>query len=426
MAADAEPHHPRRRSLRGFGYFSRVGPAIVTGAADDDPSGIGTYSQVGAAFGYGFLWTVVVTLPLAAAVQEVAARIGLTTGGGLATALKRRFPRWVLGVAVLLVTVANVFNIAADLGSMAAAIRLLAPLPVAVVMVAIVGALLGLEIVVSYGRYARVLRWLTLSLVAYLAVLAVIRIDWAAVARATFLPSITLDRASLAALIAILGTTISPYLFFWQASEEAEEEELELGHGGVVVDGDHVAAMRGDVVAGMGSAVLVMFSIMVASAATLHAEGITTIGTAEEAARALRPIAGDLASALFTLGIVGTGALAIPVLAGSTAYALAEAFGWHEGLGRTFRQARGFYLVLVAAGLVGLAVALAGLDPIRGLYWAAILNGVAAPPLILLMLLLARDTGTVGTWRSGRLSAGLVGIAFVVMAGAPIAYLLAR
>jgi Mn2+/Fe2+ NRAMP family transporter len=184
--------------------------------------------------------------------------------------------------------------------------------------------------------------------------------------------------------------------------------------------------MRGAVVAGMGSAVLVMFSIMVASAATLHAEGITTIGTAEEAARALRPIAGDLASALFTLGIVGTGALAIPVLAGSTAYALAEAFGWHEGLGRTFRQARGFYLVLVAAGLVGLAVALTGLDPIRGLYWAAILNGVAAPPLILLMLLLARDPGTVGTWRSGRLSTGLVGIAFFVMAGAPIAYLLAR
>ena len=284
----------------------------------------------------------------AAAVQEVAARIGLTTGGGLATALKRRFPAWVLGVAVLLVTVANVFNIAADLGSMAAAVRLLAPVPIAVAMVAIVGALLGLEIVVSYGRYARVLRWLTLSLVAYVAVLAVLHIDWTEVARATFLPRITLDRTSLAALIAIFGTTISPYLFFWQASEEAEEEELELDHGGAPVDGDHVAAMRGDVIAGMGSAVVVMFSIMVAAAATLHAEGLTTIGTAEEAARALRPIAGNLASLLFTLGIVGTGCLAIPVLAGSTAYALAEAFGWHEGLGRTFREARGFYLVIVA------------------------------------------------------------------------------
>ena len=314
MAAEVDPHHPRRRSLRGFGYFSRVGPAIVTGAADDDPSGIGTYSQVGAAFGFGFLWTAVVTLPLAAAVQEVSARIGLTTGDGLATALKRRFPAWVLGVAVLLVTVANVFNIAADLGSMAAAVRLLAPVPIAVAMVAIVGALLGLEIVVSYGRYARVLRWLTLSLVAYVAVLAVLHIDWSEVARATFLPRITLDRTSLAALIAIFGTTISPYLFFWQASEEAEEEELELDHGGAPVDGDHVAAMRGDVIAGMGSAVVVMFSIMVAAAATLHAEGLTTIGTAEEAARALRPIAGNLASLLFTLGIVGTGSLAIPVL----------------------------------------------------------------------------------------------------------------
>ena len=230
----------------------------------------------------------------------------------------------------------------------------------------------------------------------------------------------------LAALIAIFGTTISPYLFFWQASEEAEEEELELDHGGAPVDGDHVAAMRGDVIAGMGSAVVVMFSIMVAAAATLHAEGLTTIGTAEEAARALRPIAGNLASLLFTLGIVGTGSLAIPVLAGSTAYALAEAFGWHEGLGRTFREARGFYLVIVAAGVLGLAIALAGLDPIRGLYWAAILNGVAAPPLILLMFLLARDPGTVGTWRSGRLSTALVGLAFVVMAGAPLAYLLRR
>lgn len=232
MDADPERHHPRRRSLRGFGYFARVGPAVVTGAADDDPSGIGTYSQVGAAFGFGFLWTALVTLPLAAAVQEVSARIGLTTGGGLATALKRRFPTWVLGLAVALVTVANVFNIAADLGSMAAAVRLLVPVPVALAMIVIVGILLGLEIAVSYGRYARVLRWLTLSLVAYIGVLAVLRIDWSTVARATFLPTLSIDRASLAALIAIFGTTISPYLFFWQASEEAEEEELEPDHGG--------------------------------------------------------------------------------------------------------------------------------------------------------------------------------------------------
>ena len=419
-------HHPIRERLRGFGYFGRLGPAIVTGAADDDPSGIGTYSQVGAAVGFGMLWTAIVTLPLAAAVQETAARIGIASNGGLATALKRRYPRWVLWFAVALVTVANVFNIAADIGSMAAAFRLLVPVPLGIAMIALVTTLLGLEIFVRYERYARFLRWLSLSVVSYIAVLFVLRVDWSEVLRATLLPHLALDRTQLAALVAIFGTTISPYLFFWQASEEAEEEELEAERGNAVVDRDHVAAMRGDVVAGMTSAVVVMFAIMVAAAATLHAEGVTTIRTAEEAARALRPIAGDFASVLFTVGIVGTGLLAIPVLAGSTAYALSEAFGWREGLSRALRQAGGFYGVIVAAAGIGLVIALGGLDPIRGLYWAAILNGVAAPPLILLMLLLARDPGTVGAWRSGRLSTALVGIAFLVMTAAPIAFLLGR
>ncbi|MFM7718877.1 MAG: Nramp family divalent metal transporter [Actinomycetota bacterium] len=419
-------HHPIRDRLRGFGYFGRLGPAIVTGAADDDPSGIGTYSQVGAALGFGMLWTALVTLPLAAAVQETAARIGIASDGGLATALKRRYPRWVLWLAVSLVTVANVFNIAADIGSMAAAFRLLVPVPLGVAMVALVAALLALEIFVRYERYARVLRWLSLSVVSYVAVLFVLRVDWGDVLRATFLPRLALDRTQLAALVAIFGTTISPYLFFWQASEEAEEEELEAARGEVVVDRDHVAAMRGDVVAGMASAVVVMFAIMVAAAATLHAEGITQIRTAEDAARALRPIAGDFASLLFTLGIVGTGALAIPILAGSTAYALSEAFGWREGLSRRLRQAGGFYGVIVGSAALGLIIALAGLDPIRGLYWAAILNGVAAPPLILLMLLLGRDRSIVGEWRSGRVSTALVAVAFVVMAAAPLAFLAGR
>lgn len=401
---------------------------MVTGAADDDPSGIGTYSQVGAAFGFGLLWTAIVTLPLAAAVQETAARLGITTGQGLATSIKRRYAPWVLYVAVALVTTANVFNIGADLGSMASSIRLLVPAPFAVVIVAVTGAMVGLEIAISYRRYARVLRWLTASLVAYVAVLFVIKVDWGHVLHSTIVPAFTWSRAELAAIIAILGTTISPYLFFWQASEEVEEAEIEGTSPPTrsePVDDHHVAAMRGDVVAGMGSAVIVMFAIMVASATALHEQGITTVRTAQQAASALKPVAGSFASLLFTLGIVGTGALAVPVLAGSAAYALAEAFGWHEGLSKTFRQARGFYLVIVAAMAIGLAMDFGGLDPIRGLYFAAILNGLAAPPLILLMMLLANDERTVGRWLSGAWSNALVGLAFVAMVAAPVAYLLA-
>ena len=414
----------RRGRIRGFGYFSRLGPAFVTGAADDDPSGIGTYSQVGAAFGLGLLWMTVVTLPLAAAVQELAGRFGLVTGHGLASCIARRYSRGVLIGAVVLVATANVFNIGADLAAMASSVRLLIPVPYTAVIVAMTVAMLALEIAVPYRRYSRVLRWLTLSLAAYVGVLFFIHVHWSEVLRATFVPSASMDRAELAAIIAILGTTISPYLFFWQASEEVEEEE-ELGtKAGSLLDRRHVQAMRGDVAAGMTSAVIVMFAIMVASASTLHAARITNVHTAAEAARALAPVAGRFASLLFTLGIVGTGVLAVPVLAGSTAYALADALGWKEGLGKTFRQARGFYSVIVGAMVVGLAMDFGGIDPIHGLYLAAILNGLAAPPLILLMLLLGNDRKTMGRWRSGWLSNAIVGLALLAMVGAPVAYLL--
>ena len=414
----------RRGRIRGFGYFSRLGPAFVTGAADDDPSGIGTYSQVGAAFGLGLLWMTVVTLPLAAAVQELAGRFGLVTGHGLASCIARRYSRGVLIGAVVLVATANVFNIGADLAAMASSVRLLIPVPYTAVIVAMTVAMLALEIAVPYRRYSRVLRWLTLSLAAYVGVLFFIHVHWSEVLRATFVPSASMDRAELAAIIAILGTTISPYLFFWQASEEIEEEE-ELGaKPGSLLDRRHVQAMRGDVAAGMASAVIVMFAIMVASASTLHAARITNVHTAAEAARALAPVAGRFASLLFTLGIVGTGVLAVPVLAGSTAYALADALGWKEGLGKTFRQARGFYSVIVGAMVVGLAMDFGGIDPIHGLYLAAILNGLAAPPLILLMLLLGNDRGTMGRWRSGWLSNAIVGLALLAMVAAPVAYLL--
>jgi NRAMP (natural resistance-associated macrophage protein)-like metal ion transporter len=413
-------HHPHRHRLRGFGYFSRLGPGLVTGASDDDPSGIGTYSQAGAAFGFGLLWTAWITLPLAAAVQEVAGRLGLVSGHGLAALIKMRFPRWVLFGAVALVAVANGFNIGADLGSMAASVRLLVPVPQALLLVAMAGLMVGLEIFIPYERYAKVLRWLTLSLVSYIAVLFVIDVNWASVLRQTLIPRISWNRSEIAMLIAILGTTISPYLFFWQASEEVEEKQLEKKHA---VDREHLSLMRGDVLAGMASAVLVMFAIMVASAATLGKHGVTTVQTAQQAAEALRPIAGRLASLLFTLGIVGTGALAVPVLAGSSAYALSEAFGWDEGLGKKFRGARKFYLVIGGAMLVGLALNFVGIDPIRALYFAAILNGVAAPPLILLMLILSNHQPTCGRWTARRWSNALVGVALVLMTTLPLAYL---
>jgi NRAMP (natural resistance-associated macrophage protein)-like metal ion transporter len=413
-------HHPHRHRLRGFGYFSRLGPGLVTGASDDDPSGIGTYSQAGAAFGFGLLWTTWITLPLAAAVQEVAGRLGLVSGHGLAALIKMRFPRWVLFGAVGLVATANGFNIGADLGSMAASVQLLVPVPQALLLVAMAGLMVGLEVFIPYERYAKVLRWLTLSLVSYIAVLFVIGVNWGSVLRQTFIPRISWNRPQIAMLIAILGTTISPYLFFWQASEEVEEKQLEKKHA---VDREHLSVMRADVLAGMASAVLVMFAIMVASAATLGRHGVTTVQTAQQAAEALRPIAGRLASLLFTLGIVGTGALAVPVLAGSSAYALSEAFGWDEGLGRRFSGARKFYLVIGGAMLVGLALNFVGIDPIRALYFAAILNGVAAPPLILLMLILSNHQPTCGKWTGSRWSNALVGLALVLMSGLPIAYL---
>ncbi len=420
-------HHPHRHTLRGFGYFGRLGPGLVTGASDDDPSGIGTYSQAGAAFGFGLLWTAWITLPLAAAVQEMAARLGLVSGHGLAALIKMRFPRWVLVGAVALVAVANGFNIGADLGSMAASVRLLVPVPQAVLLAAMAGLMAGLEIFIPYERYSKVLRWLTLSLAAYIGVLFVIDVNWGSVLRQTLIPSVSWTRPEIAMLIAILGTTISPYLFFWQASEEVEEKQLEEKRQETkhAVDRQHLSLMRADVLAGMASAVLVMFAIMVASAATLGRHGLTTVQTAQQAAEALRPIAGRLASLLFTLGIVGTGALAVPVLAGSTAYALSEAFGWSEGLSRRFSRARRFYLVIAVAMLVGLALNFVGIDPIRALYFAAILNGVAAPPLILLMLILSNHQPTCGRWTGRRWSNALVALALVLMTVLPIAYLVA-
>lgn len=418
-------HHPHRRHFGGSGYFRRLGPGIITGAADDDPSGIGTYSQVGAAFGFQLLWTTVVALPFAIAVQEATARLGLYSGKGLAALIKQEFPRKVLYLALALVVAANTFNIGADLGSMAAATNLIIPIPQFVLVIFFALGMAALEILIPYHQYSRVLRWLCISLVSYVAVLFIVDVSWSDVAQSVFTPNLDFNKGYIAALIALFGTTISPYLFFWQTSEEVEEL-----HGDSIGDGEtavrHLQSMRGDVAAGMSTGIFVMFAIMVTSAATLGKNGITSIGTADEAALALEPLAGSAAKYLFTLGILGTGLLAVPVLAGSTSYALAETFGWREGLSLKMSQAKAFYCVILASMVCGLGMNLVGLNPVRALYWSAILNGLAAPPLIVMILLLSRRTHVLGEHTSGRVSQAMVGVAALVSTLLPVLYLLAR
>ncbi len=414
-------HHPRRGSLRGHGYFKRLGPGIVTGAADDDPSGIGTYSQVGAAQGLSLLWMAPFLLPLAVGVQEATARLGLVTGKGLGTLIRERFHRSVLVGAVVLLVSANTLNIAADLASMGAALHLLVPVPIGIGVVLFAVLMAVAEVLVPYHRYSRILRWFALSLVAYVAVLAVVHVDWGTVVARTFVPRFRFDAANMIALTAIAGTTVSPYLFFWQASEEVEER----GDGPEEpVDRPHLVAMRVDVWTGMLSGVVTMFAIMCTAAVTIGASGSVDIGSAEQAAQALEPLAGSLAKLLFSVGIVGLGLLAVPVLAGSSAYAVAEAFHWHEGLSRKLRDAPGFYAIIVASMAIGLALVGIGVNPIRALYLAAIFNGITAPPLILLIIILARSKGVLGTFRSGWTSLVATAIAGVAMTAFPLAALL--
>jgi Mn2+/Fe2+ NRAMP family transporter len=403
-------------------FFRRLGPGIVTGAADDDPSGIGTYTSVGATAGYGFLWSALWLLPFAFAVQEACARLALVTGKGLAAIIKTRMPRWVLVVAVLLVAVANTVNIAANLSIMSAALGLLVPIEqwAGVLLFAII---LGVtEIVIPYHRYAKVLRWLCLSLLAYVAVLFVAQVDWQQVALSTLIPSFDFSRLSFELLIALAGTTISPYLFFWQAAEEVEENKgIKMRR----VRLSNLQAMRGDVFAGMFTGVFIMFAIMATSAATLHAQGLTQVASAADAALALKPIAGEWASLLFLLGILGVGMLSIPVLAGATAYAVAETFGWRESLELKPRQAKAFYGVIVISMLVALLLNLAGIEPVHFLILAATLNGLAAPILMVIIWVLARDKNLLGQWASGRISQWLLGIATLAMGSLPVFWLLA-
>jgi NRAMP (natural resistance-associated macrophage protein)-like metal ion transporter len=391
---------------RMFGMF---GPGLVTGAADDDPSGIATYSQGGAQFGYALSWTMFLTAPFMIAIQMVTARIGAVTGRGLAANLGKALPRTALYVMVGLLLIANTLNIAADIAAMGDALRLVAGGPMLVYVVLFGIGCLAVEILVPYHSYSKYLKVLTLVLFAYVAAAFSVRISWGEVLAATFIPRVSWDRDFMLTLVAIFGTTISPYMFFWQASLEVEERKLRAAADASAaavtrkrLSQRDAARIRFDTVAGMLYSNLIGFFIIVATGATLHAHGVTQISTAEQAAEALRPLAGALTFFLFSLGIIGTGLLAVPVLAGSVGYAVAESVGWRGSLEMPVRRAPGFYLILGAATLAGLIAALSQFNPIRMLFWSAVVNGVVAVPLMAAMMLVVGDRKIMGAFAASR------------------------
>lgn len=388
-------------------YLKAFGPGLITGASDDDPSGIGTYAQTGAQFGYAQLWTALLTVPMTVAIQETCARIGLQTGAGLATVIRNHYPKPVLYFCVTLLFVTNTVNVGADLGAMAAAGQLLAGIPFGVWLVAMTLVSVGLEVFVEYARYAAFLRILTLSLLTYVLLVFIVPQDWGKALAGTLIPTLQFSQAYVLNLVAVLGTTISPYLFFWQASEEVEEQieegkKTEASRRGV--SKVELKWMRTDVTSGMLFSNAVMWAIIVTGASTLGRHGITQISSAAQAAQMLQPIAGNLASLIFAAGIVGTGLLAVPVLAGSAGYAVAEAFNFREGLNLGFNQARRFYAVIAVSTVVGALISLIGIDPIQALYYTAVLNGIVAPPLLLMIMLIANDDKIMGSRTNGRLS----------------------
>lgn len=407
------------------GYWHTLGPGLTTGASDDDPSGIGTYSQTGAQYGFQLLWLSAFTFPLMAIVQEMCARIGLVTGRGLAGNIRVHFSRRVIYAAAVLLLAANTFNIGADLGAMAKATQLLLPNePYALLVIGFGFLSVSLQILTPYARYAKYLKWLALVLFAYIASAFLAHLDWGTVLRHSIVPSIHFDKTQLFLICGILGTTISPYLFFWQTSQEVEEAVQE-GHTSIAsrrgTTPEAVKRMRIDVWSGMLLSNLVMFFIIAACGAILFTHGITNITTAAQAAEALRPFAGNATYFLFAIGIIGTGMLAIPVLAGSSSYALSEAFGWREGLYRQFKHARAFYGVIVLSTLCGVALNFVGLDPIKALIYAAVANGIVAPIVLCLIVLISSNKHVMGEWVNKPLTTILGWLTTVLMAAAGIA-----
>ncbi|WP_414709628.1 NRAMP family divalent metal transporter [Rhodopseudomonas sp.] len=394
METEADLKVQHRETFRFRNFFKTLGPGLITGASDDDPSGIGTYSQAGAQLGYGIGWTMLLTFPLMVAIQEISARVGRVTGRGIAGNVCRYYSSKMLGVVVTLLFVANTINIAADLGAMADATKLLIGGPGIAYVVGFGVISVAAQIFFDYKRYVSVLKWLTLCLFAYVGALAVAHVSWGEALTGILIPKMTWSGDYLTTIVAILGTTISPYLFFWQASQEAEEERIDPDKKPLIkTPGDarsEFQRIRADTIIGMAFSNLIALSIIVTAAATLHATGKTDIQTSAEAAEALKPIAGAFAEAIFALGIVGTGLLAIPVLAGSAAYAIGEGRRWPVGLARKPKEAVAFYSVLALAGVVGIALNFTPINPISALYWSAVINGVLAVPVMVLLMLMAR------------------------------------
>jgi NRAMP (natural resistance-associated macrophage protein)-like metal ion transporter len=402
--------------------FAVLGPGLITGAADDDPSGISTYSVAGAAYGYATLWIALLTFPLMAAVQLMCARLGMVTGRGLAAAIRIHYPRWVLWGACSILVVANVINIGADLGGMAEATQLVTGVRPLIWIPFYALLILGILFWASYKLIAKVFKWLTLALFAYVLTSFFAHVDWKHALAVTFVPHLEWSRGFLAVMVAILGTTISPYLFFWQAAEEVEEKQDKdrtLGHRKDASTAE-LRRARADTLAGMFFSNLIMYFIVLTTAATLHAHGQTDITTARQAAEALRPLAGDGAYLLFTLGLIGTGMLGVPVLVGSCAYAVAEGAAWHGSMADKPRSARKFYAVMAIAMAVGLVLNFAGFNAVRMLFWSAVINGLLAPPLILLVILLTSNQKVMGKRVNSPLLRYLGWATFSVMTAAAV------
>ncbi len=407
--------------------LSHVGPGLITGVADDDPSGIATYSQAGAQFGLNMLWTMPLAFPLMAAVQSMCARIGRVTGKGLAANIKIAFPPIVLKVVVLLLLVANILNIAADVAAMGEVAELVTGFDRHFMTAVFVLGTLLLQVLVPYHRYVYFLKWLTLSLLAYAAVLFTVHVPWGEVALRTFWPKFTLNSDAAATIVGVFGTTISPYLFFWQASEEVEDMQIRKGAAPLLIDGTaapgELRRIRWDTWSGMFYSDITAYFIILATAVTLNVTGITDIDTAAQAATALRPLAGDFAYMLFGLGILGVGFIGVPVLAGSAPYALAEAMGWNWGLERKARDARGFYSVIAVSVLAALVIQYSPISPMKALFWSAVINGVVAAPLMIVVTLLASKRSVMGDFTASR-SLIVLGWTATAVMGAAAAWML--
>jgi NRAMP (natural resistance-associated macrophage protein)-like metal ion transporter len=455
---DNAPLSKLRKSI--IQVLRSLGPGLITGASDDDPSGIATYSQAGAKFGFGMLWMVLFQYPMMIVVQEMCARIGLVTGGGLAAVIRKKYSRKIVLPIVSLLLFANTINIGADIGAMAASIRLIFPgFPALAATLAFAVFIIAAEIFIPYRKYSKVLRYLTLSLFAYIITAVIVGGNWIQIAAASFVPHIVFNSQFAMMFVAIFGTTISPYLFFWQASEEAEEEVAKhkikevSGSGSATKSVDRTKSnsshgttrnnerdsnvkkenkkpkisktelkmMRSDVAIGMGFSLSIMWAIIVTTGGSLHVNGNTDIQTADQAAKALQPLAksfpyaGEIAKTIFALGIIGSGLITVPVLAGSSGYALSDVFGWKEGLSKKFRQAKGFYLIIAASTLVGLWINFASIDPIKALVYTAVINGVIAAPILYIIMRAANDKNILGKKVNGRISNIIGWLTFTMM-----------